>query len=331
MLEQIFYRKLSELLPFGEQAYTTMGMSSRGPYRIPPTSALIAFESAARHGNFSRAARELRTSQSAISRHIASLERQLSTRLFDRSRTGVSLTDAGNRYRDAVAIGLGAIHAGAAEVAELSTAEQVELVIACSDEISHLFLMPRYDSLQKALGERVRVRILTYQHNIQYLPPSPVADVLLTWDPAMVAPEDRKVVLREEVILLCSPGYAALHAETLNLPSSGWSNLTLLEIARPNEGWSSWDDYFNVIGYPSPAPRVAGFDNYTYVLEAAASGQGIAMGWRHFIERHLDSGALVALKDDFLKTENYFFAVVTEKGRQRPLARKCITFFEQCI
>ena len=306
-------------------------MSKRGPYRIPPTSALIAFESAARHGNFSRAARELRTSQSAISRHIASLERQLSTRLFDRSRTGVSLTDAGNRYRDAVAIGLGAIHAGAAEVAELSNVEQVELVIACSDEISHLFLMPRYDALQKALGERVRVRILTYQHNIQYLPPSPVADVLLTWDQSMAAPEDRKTIFQEEMTLLCSPGYAAIHADTLNRPPRAWSNLTLLDIARPNEGWSSWDDYFDVVGHPNPEPRVAGFDNYTYVLEAAASGQGIAMGWRHFVERYLDSGALTTLGGEFLKTENYFYAAVTEKGRQRPLARKCVSFLERAI
>ncbi len=308
-----------------------MGMSRRGPYRILPTSALIAFESAARHGNFSRAARELRTSQSAISRHIASLERQLSTRLFDRSRTGVSLTDAGTRYRDAVAIGLGAIHAGAAEVAELSTAEQVELVIACSDEISHLFLMPRYDAVQKALGDRVRVRVLTYQHNIQYLPPSPVADVLLTWDPATAAPDDRKVVFREEVSLLCSPGYAAVHAETLNLPTTAWSKLTLLDIARPNEGWASWNDYFDAKGHPSPEPRVAGFDNYTYVLEAAVAGQGIALGWSHFIERYMDLGALIALNGEAIKTDNCLYAVATEKGRQRPLARKCLAFFERCI
>ncbi|MDE0387383.1 MAG: LysR family transcriptional regulator [Rhodospirillales bacterium] len=308
-----------------------MDMSGRGPYRIPPTSALIAFESAARHGNFSRAARELRTSQSAISRHIASLERQLSTRLFHRSRTGVSLTDAGSRYRDAVAIGLGAIHAGAAEVAELSSVEQVELVIACSDEISHLFVMPRYDALQKALGDQVRIRILTYQHNIRYLPPTPVADVILSWDPATNNPEDCAVILQEKVSPLCSPGYAALHAETLRQPVTDWSKLTFLDIARPNEGWASWDNWFDVVGHPGSEPRYANYDNYTYVLEAAAAGQGIALGWRHFIERYLESGALITLDDKFLETDNRFCAVVTKKGRQRPLARKCLNFFEKCI
>lgn len=306
-------------------------MSRRGPYRIPPTSVLIAFESAARHGNFSRAARELRTSQSAISRHIASLERQLSTRLFERSRTGVSLTDAGNRYRDAVAVGLGAIHAGAAEVAELSTEEQVEVVVACSDEASHLFLMPRYSELQKALGDRVQIRVLTYQHDIQYLPPVPRADVILRWESMEAASDDRVVVMEEELRPLCSPGYAALHADVMNGPVSGWGGLTFLNVSRSNEGWSSWEDWFDAVGHPDLTPRQSGYDSYTYVLEAAAAGHGIAIGWRHFIERYLESGALVALTDGFLKTENRFFAVITEKGRQRPIARKSLTFFERCV
>ncbi|MCY4405530.1 MAG: LysR family transcriptional regulator, partial [Rhodospirillaceae bacterium] len=53
-------------------------LSDRGPHRVSSMSALIAFESAARHGSFSHAARELGTSQSAISRLIARLEDELS-------------------------------------------------------------------------------------------------------------------------------------------------------------------------------------------------------------------------------------------------------------
>ena len=81
---------------------------------------------------------------------------------------------------------------------------------------------------------------------------------------------------------------------------------------------------------PTLPPEYLGYDNYTYSLEAAAAGHGITIGWRHFIERYLESGALVALTDGFLKTENYLYAVVTEKGRQRNIARKCLAFFEKC-
>ena len=42
-----------------------------------------------------------------------------------------------------------------------------------------------------------------------------------------------------------------------------------------------------------------GLNGYDFVLEAAAAGQGIALGWRAFIVRHLATGALVALADGF--------------------------------
>ena len=91
----------------------------RWPRRqIPSTAALIAFESAARHCNFSRAAAELNTSQSAISRHISGLETQLSAQLFERRNKTVRLTDAGTQFYHAVVSGLETISTAAAAVAE---------------------------------------------------------------------------------------------------------------------------------------------------------------------------------------------------------------------
>ena len=297
------------------------------PYRIPSANALTAFESAARHANFTLAARELRTSQAAVSRQIARLETWLSARLFERSRAGATLTDAGVRFREGVTAGLAAIRRGAAEAAELSQSEQV--VIACSHETSHLFILPRYDALRRTLGENVRIRILTYHHSIRSLPPDPSADVLLTWNAAGVAPEDRTLVLEEAVRPVCSPAYAATHARTLAGPVAGWSGLTFLDLVRPNEGWASWEDWFAVAGRPDEAPRPVGFDSYTYVLEAAAAGHGIALGWRYLIERSMETGALVALGDGFVEFDNVFFGVLTEKGRRKPLARRCLAFFDR--
>jgi DNA-binding transcriptional LysR family regulator len=302
-------------------------MKTRGPYRIPPANALIAFESAARHGNFTLAARELRTSQSAVSRQVSKLETWLSARLFERSRAGATLTAAGERFRDGVAAGLAAIHRGAAEAAELSNAEQV--VIACSHETSHFLIMPRYDALRRALGEDVRIRILTYHHYIQSLPADPSADIRLTWDAAGSAPEDRVVAFREAVRPVCSPAYAAEHPQTLAGPVAGWSGLTFLDLLRPNEGWASWEDWFAVAGRPDRAPRRLGLDSYTYVLEAAAAGHGIALGWRHLVKRSLEAGALVALGDGFVEFDRTHYGVLTEKGRRKPLARRCLAFFKQ--
>ena len=303
-----------------------MVMNTRNRYRIPPANALIAFESAARHGNFTLAARELCTAQAAISRQIAKLEAWVPARLFERSRAGVTLTDAGERFREGLAAGLAAIHRGAAEAAELSQAEQV--VIACSHDASHCLIMPRYDALRHMLGEDVQVRILIYHHSAQYLPSDPSADIVLTWNAAGVDPGDR-LYFKEAVRPVCSPAFVAAHGQTLAGPVAGWGGLTFLDLMLPNEGWATWEDWFAVAGRPDEAPRRVGFDCYTYVLEAAAAGQGIALGWRYFIERSLEAGALVVLGDGFVETGNVYFGVLTEKGRRKPLARSCLAFFDR--
>ena len=65
------------------------------------------------------------------------------------------------------------------------------------------------------------------------------------------------------------------------------------------------------------------------MLEAATTGQGIALGWRYIIERQVEPGALVALGDGYVEFDNQYFGVLTEKGRRKPLARRCLAFFDR--
>ena len=302
-------------------------MKTGGPYRVPPANALMAFDSAARHANFTLAARELGTSQATVSRQIAKLETWLSARLFERSRAGATLTDAGKRFHSGVAAGLAAIHDGATEAAELSQTQQV--VIACSHDASHFFLMPHYDTLRRLLGNDVRIRILTYHPSIGRLPSDPSVDILLTWNAADVDPEQDAIAIREAIRPVCSRTYASTHAQVLAGPVAGWSGLTFLDLVGFNEGWASWEDWFAVAGNPNGTPRRIEFDYYTYVLEAAAAGHGIALAWRHQIRRSIQSGSLVALGKGFVETENRFVGALTEKGRRKPIARTCLALLNR--
>ena len=127
---------------------------------------------------------------------------------------------------------------------------------------------------------------------------------------------------------VCAPDFAAAHAQTLNRPVAEWGGLVFLDLARPGRGWASWKDWFEAIGCPDPAPRYTGFDNYVYLLRAAAAGHGVALGWQHFIDHHLETGALVALADGFVVTGRPHFAVLTPRGRRKPVARACLGFFD---
>lgn len=68
------------------------------PRRLPSLNALKAFEAAARHGSFTRAAQELCVTQGAVSQQVKGLEAQIGLRLFNRERQGLVITEAGRLY-----------------------------------------------------------------------------------------------------------------------------------------------------------------------------------------------------------------------------------------
>src|SRR3989442_11759438 len=68
------------------------------PRRLPPLNALKAFEAAARHESFTRAAEELCVTQGAVSHQVKALESELGVKLFNRERQRLIITEAGRQY-----------------------------------------------------------------------------------------------------------------------------------------------------------------------------------------------------------------------------------------
>src|ERR687894_2642701 len=66
--------------------------------RLPPLNALKAFEAAARHESFTRAAEELCVTQGAVSHQVKALETELGLKLFTRERQRLIITEAGREY-----------------------------------------------------------------------------------------------------------------------------------------------------------------------------------------------------------------------------------------
>ena len=57
-------------------------------------------------------------------------------------------------------------------------------------------------------------------------------------------------------------------------------------------------------------------------MEAAAKGEGLAIGWNGYVKSYFETGRLIPVRDEWFKTETGNYAVLTTSGRQRPIARR---------
>ncbi len=301
---------------------------ARNRYRVPSTSALQAFEAAARHCNFSRAAEELHTSQSAISRHIASLENRLDTSLFvRRHKRRLILSDQGEQFYRAVVSGLDNIQASMDAISGMHAEEQV--TIACTHENSHLILLPRFDTLQNLLGADKTIRVMTYEYDSMQRALDPRVDITIQYDVGRADPADRVQIVREAVRPVVSQAFFERHKSRLRDEPAAWLELPFLDLSKYNYGWATWDDWFDAQELGSARPEFQYFNNYVYLLEAAAAGKGIALGWRGLIDRYVDTGVLRGIGSGFVEFDRAIHALLTDHGRDKPLARRCLECLAQ--
>lgn len=109
------------------------------PKPLPSLSALRAFEATARHQSFTRAAIELRLTQTAISHRIKELESLLSVQLFTRKQNATRLTDEGRTYLECIRPALSQI---AAATESVSSVHENRLTIACLTAFNNRCLTP---------------------------------------------------------------------------------------------------------------------------------------------------------------------------------------------
>ena len=84
---------------------------------------------------------------------------------------------------------------------------------------------------------------------------------------------------------------------------------------------------FDAKGYPEITPNYTFFSNYVYLLEAAAAGKGLALGWKGLIERHLQDGVLMPVVNEYVTFDRAIYAILTARGRNNPLAQQ----FTACL
>lgn len=239
---------------------------------------LRVFESAARHLNFTASARELRSTQSAVSQQVRALEEQLGLKLFDRVYRGVQLTEPGQALFASVQEGFATIEKTIARLQHHHRNPQLNILTDFS--LATYWLLPRLPDFRKQ-HPHIDVRIMTNQGVFDWRRQE--ADV------AIVFGDQRELegiprLLNEEVLPVCGPGFLSQYGPIDDL--ARLRDVPLLTLtADQGQRWLDWPGYFESLGAPPPlAHSELTFNNYPLLVQAAIAGQGVALGWRGLID-----------------------------------------------
>jgi putative choline sulfate-utilization transcription factor len=271
--------------------------------RLPPMQALSMFESAARLASFTAAARELGSTQPAVSQRVVQLEENLGAALFERGHRGVTLTEDGVRLFEAVRQSLDTIRVATSDIrARHAAPAQRSLKLLTDFGFATYWLMPRLSQF-KALMPNVDVRITTAQDVIAA--DHDHADIVIGFGDAETDWAGRGTVklFPERVTPVCSPAFLARHGKPGH--PSDLANLPLLHLEPTNpERWLSWHGWFAAHGLAAPpAHRGITFNSYGFVAHAAIMGQGVALGWAPLVDELVASGQLIELFDTPVTTD----------------------------
>jgi LysR family glycine cleavage system transcriptional activator len=248
--------------------------------RLPPLSAIRAFEAAGRHENFSRAAEELGMTQAAISYQIRQLEDRLGKPLFVREKGRVRLSDSGRRLLPALTSGFAGI---ADAFAALREEDEDVLSIDTSVSFGATWLSSRIGRFQVRHPD-LAVKISLANELIDFGRGGIDAVVRAgrgPWDGLR-----RDFLFRQHFAPICSPAF--LEANRIAEPA----DLLRVERLAPND--SLWAGWFAAAGIGAPEPRRGiVLDSQLQEATAMQSGFGIAMMTPLFWRADLESGRLV--------------------------------------
>jgi LysR family glycine cleavage system transcriptional activator len=285
--------------------------------KLPPLGSLRAFEAAARHMSFQKAAAELGVTPTAISHQIRLLERICGRALFQRRPRPIALTSAGARLFPIVRDGLDAFAAGVAGVA--AERERRPLRVTTTNAFAGLWLVPRLP-LWREVHPGVALEVIGTDAVLDLH--ADEADVAIRY--AHSAPRDLVAheLLRDRFFPVCSPALLAA-GHPIRHPIDLAQHTLIHFFWSPADSYApTWQRWLAMARISDPeVPEVdeigkLNFREELHAIEAVIAGQGIAVCSDVLVARELQSGVLVKALDLSLPGLVFYLVHVPDHPQQ---------------
>lgn len=290
--------------------------------RLPPLTALRAFEAAARHLSFQDAAAELNVTPAALSFQIKQLEGHFGAPLFRRLNRRVELTEAGAALAPGASEGFGALQA--AWRAARRTQDTGLLTVTAGPAFTARWLAPRiFDFAGRHPEVELRfaatLRLLDFARDdidvaIRFgIPPETERDLHLAME------------IGEWMTPMMTPDLAARHPTPDSLADARLIHQDDTAWLSPPIDWPAW---LRAADVPVPEMHGPRFSQADHALDAAQAGAGVVLGRVSLADQALRQGALVAPFDLALVPDARFRVLCPQGAQTRPATRAFLAWLE---
>lgn len=271
---------------------------------LPPLNALRAFDAAGRCLNFRIAAEELGVTQGAVAQHIRGLETYLGLKLFERLPRTLALTENGHRYHAEISRAFAIMRNATQTLQPQST----HLTISTTPTFAAKWLIPRLPDFT-AENPQIELRIVATEKASNFY--SDGVDLAVrqtgsTFAAGLIA----DLLFKQDIVAICSPGLLADFEAPLKIDD-------LDRLVLIHDSHNLWPEYLKtVFGHeiPEPAKNVR-LNQTALAIDAALSGQGVALASRFLVEQDLAAGRLVHPFAHVLHGTRDFYLISPRDGK----------------
>lgn len=301
-----------------------------GALRTRPMSLqyLRAFDAVARHLNFRIAAEDLALTQSAVSRQIQALEHEVGTALFVRHTRSVELTAAGRLLQRESHQSLERLDATVRQIRQNNGRKSVAITTWAS--FASMWLIPRLEAFQRAHPD-IDIRIdasdaFVDLHNAD-------VDLALRCAEPQASLAHAHRLFGEQLTLVASPWLLKTQPihNLQDLMACTWIESVDLQSAIHLQ-WLSWQRWLktHATSVHSPSPARWLYFNYTHqVVQAALTGQGVALARLPLVAESLANGSLVeVLPHTRLNSPLAYWLLQAPRSKARPEVRAFCDWLE---
>lgn len=284
---------------------------------LPPLNGLRAFEAAARHLSFQKAAEELFVTPAAISHQVKGLEERLGAPLFVRLTRALKLTETGAAALPMIGDGLDLLTQGWRRMR--ADEDSGFLTVSISPTIAANWVVPRLPTFTDAHPD-VRVRMDTTLGLADFTTDG--VDIAIRFGPGDYPGLTADCLMNEEIIAVCSP--KLVDGDRPIRKPEDLAHHTLLHTdwvsAIPQPDWRMW---LTTTGVEDTVDWRRGplFNVHAVALTAAIDGQGVALSTRFVVQDLLDDGKLVAPFDVTLHSSYNYWIVYPPANIRRAKVR----------